>query len=385
MKKFVLPMLVAVTLVGAVFSGCAKPAAGPGATPSTTGSLPPNPMAGVAVKPDGTQYKLAYTPPFLVAEWCYVGDEVIKSLVKRAGGSITSLDPNSSPDKQLAIVDDFITMGVNGIMILPVDSSSIVPAIQRANNAGIPVFDCTNPIDDPSIVTSVSGGNYQMGYEAGRFLANYAKQTGKPMIVFELWNLRSMQSLHERAQGFADAVAKEPLVKQVIESDDTGYSNDTTMSLLADAFTAHPEINAVFSQGAVVNGIVQGLKAINKLYPVGDPNHIVVTTIDEETDTDMAVRDGWFDATTMHSAWELNDALTKLALMYVCCGNKDIPKEVIVPTYSITAANMNSPRWGEPALTGFMQHANFDLWPILDLPADLGVKTPTVKDKKAGY
>ncbi len=98
------------------------------------------------------------------------------------------------------------------------------------------------------------------------------------------------------------------------------------------------------------------------------------------------VRQGFCDGVAVHSPWEEADACVKCMLLYTACG-LPVPEVVMFDSYIITLENADSVRFGAPLVWGEMmdQYPNEDDWPILDLPAEYGVVTPTVDMKQEGY
>jgi D-xylose transport system substrate-binding protein len=60
-----------------------------------------------------------------------------------------SADAQTSPSKQLADIESLITQGVDALIILAQDSAAIGPALDAAEDAGIPVVGYDRLIDDP--------------------------------------------------------------------------------------------------------------------------------------------------------------------------------------------------------------------------------------------
>ena len=69
--------------------------------------------------------------------------------IEAAGGTYVSADAQTSPTKQLADIESMITQGVDALVILAQDSAAIGPALDAAEDAGIPVLGYDPLIDDP--------------------------------------------------------------------------------------------------------------------------------------------------------------------------------------------------------------------------------------------
>lgn len=65
------------------------------------------------------------------------------------GASIEVAAPEfeTSIDQQIAIIDRLVDQKVDGIVVAPADSIRLIPALKRAQDAGIPVVNIDNPID----------------------------------------------------------------------------------------------------------------------------------------------------------------------------------------------------------------------------------------------
>ena len=98
-----------------------------------------------------------------------IGDHLAGEARKRCLATvIVSADKDMA--KQGNQVKDFIVKKADAIVLSPCDPKSVVPVIQEANAAGIPVFTVDIPCPDPSakVVTQIATDNYGGGKEAAR-------------------------------------------------------------------------------------------------------------------------------------------------------------------------------------------------------------------------
>jgi D-xylose transport system substrate-binding protein len=75
-------------------------------------------------------------------------ETAIKAALEAAGAEYISADAQSSSSKQLSDVESLIARGASALIILAQDSSAIGPAIEAADNEGIPVVGYDRLIDD---------------------------------------------------------------------------------------------------------------------------------------------------------------------------------------------------------------------------------------------
>ncbi len=118
--------------------------------------------------------------------------------------------PANEKDKeaQIKIVDVFVNQGLDGICLAPIDRDSLVPAVRRAKQAGVPtvVFD-SGLADESDIVSYVATDNLNGGRIAGERLAEVM---GKKGGVILLRYQAGSESTENREKGFLEAIAKHP-------------------------------------------------------------------------------------------------------------------------------------------------------------------------------
>jgi len=109
--------------------------------------------------------EVALANPWFVA----VKDSAIAT-AEAKGYEINFLVADGDSVKQSEQIDTFITLGVDVIVIDPVDTTAIILDIQRAVDAGIPVL-CVGaaPSGEAPILTTISDNAYQVGYGAGEY------------------------------------------------------------------------------------------------------------------------------------------------------------------------------------------------------------------------
>lgn len=125
-------LLMVALVLAACTPGQTAPATGDGATP----------VAGEGVE----KIVIGWTPPDITGVF-QTATDFFELAAAQAGEhgievEVISRSPATHVDfaDQLAIVEDFITQGVDVIAISPADTEAIKPAIQQANDAGIPVI-----------------------------------------------------------------------------------------------------------------------------------------------------------------------------------------------------------------------------------------------------
>ena len=89
---------------------------------------------------------------FQQPRWAAHDEPNLKSTVEAGGGKYISADANLSAEQQLTDVDTLISQGAKVLILLAQDNKAILPALQKAKDAGVPVIAYDRLIEDTSIL-----------------------------------------------------------------------------------------------------------------------------------------------------------------------------------------------------------------------------------------
>ena len=121
--------------------------------------------------------KIAVAHITMYDEWCKdVFDEFNAQCAAR-GWEVTIADGNLNAETQQKQVEDFIAQGsYDAICIDPVNSDGIIPTLEKAGEAGIPVFAFDSGTAYKDLVTHVAWDHAETGKLTAEWVANYAKE-----------------------------------------------------------------------------------------------------------------------------------------------------------------------------------------------------------------
>jgi ribose transport system substrate-binding protein len=167
----------------------------------------------------------------------------------------------SERESQINLIQDFIAQGVDGICLAPLDSQALVPSVQDAKAAGIPVliFD-SGLADESDIVSFVATDNYHGGQIAGRQLGKLLGGKGQVIVLRQVVG---SQSAEQREQGCLDVLKKEFPDIEVISSGE--YAGDTADKALVKSqqllLTFGDQVDGIFTSSQhVATGMLRALE-----------------------------------------------------------------------------------------------------------------------------
>ena len=224
----------------------------------------------------------------------------IKDLAASKGNvEIKAVSAEGSAETQIGQIEDFITSKVNGIIILPVDSSALAGKVKEAVDAGIPVVCMDRSVDGDVATCTIESDNYKHGVESANLMLAAAQEQNMEaadLKVLELLGSQASSSGLERHEGFADRCKE--LGITIVSALPTEWDNEQAYKAVLDGFQANQDINAIFeaSDIAMHSGVSSALDQLGKYVPVGTDGHIIITSVDGGPNGITAVKDGYIDA-----------------------------------------------------------------------------------------
>ena len=289
------------------FSGCQKKEGGPGKMKYTIGYS----QAGPSI-----YYQRS-------AKGC-------KAAGKVAGAKVLVLNAENSAEKELEIVEDFITKKVDAIIVFTLNGASAQKEAQLANEAGIPFFVIGSAADPgPGKVTSTIKGNF---VSAGRMIGEYIAKNhpNKKLALVEGSYGQNISELF--TQGIEEKIAGAGI--KILAKQPTDWTRMKALSVTQDFITAHPDLQVLWvnwEEGCA--GAVQALREAGKLDKVA-----VVTHNGQKIGEEM-LKKGEIEATNANSPTMEAAVAMKVVLDHL--NGKKVPAEVETPTKMITQENID--------------------------------------------
>lgn len=144
--------------------------------------------------------------------------------------------------RQTSQVQNFITQGMDAIVIAPVDSRGIVSAVEEANRAGIPVFTADIASAGGDVASHIASDNAQGGRLVGEYLARRLGGRGTVAILDQ----PTVTSVIDRVRGFREAMAAHPGITLVAAPAVERGLREVAKQKTDNLLQAHPDLAALF-------------------------------------------------------------------------------------------------------------------------------------------
>ena len=132
-------------------------------------------MAGAGTSMAETKGKVYYLVPTLLDEFQTESVSSITGFLGQVGYEVVSLDAQNRTDLQLNQIDDVINLKPSAIILAAVDFDSVVPGIERARAAGIPVIVFDRQIKSTPLDFTSVAGTVEIGYVAADSISGLLK------------------------------------------------------------------------------------------------------------------------------------------------------------------------------------------------------------------
>jgi len=188
---------------------------------------------------------------------------------KELGLDVTEYTPLGSQDanEQMQLMENAIEKGVDAIIVAPIDSAGIVPAIEKAKNAGIPVFTTNtrafvkNPTD---VITYVGTENEAGGYRIAKHMISLFPP-GRDINVVILDGVRTGQVTIDRIAGMERAMKEDSRVK-LLDIQEGRFARAIAQGIMENFLVKHPKIDLVIClNDDMAQGVYNAAQAVNRL------------------------------------------------------------------------------------------------------------------------
>lgn len=251
--------------------------------------------------------------PFWAAE-----AETAKAEAEALGYTTTVADHKNDPTAQDQLIDTAIASGAVAIILDPAGADESIGAVQKATDAGIPVFLVNAEINQTGIAKAQIVSNNAQGAALGA--EEFAKAMGQKGDYVELFGNPTDNNAGVRSEGYKSVLSQYPDMKNVgmeVANWDRATGKDKMDSLLQ----AHPQL-----KGIIAGNDEMALGAIAALEAAGRTD-VVVGGFDGNSDAAAAVTSGKMAYTVLQPIANLAKMAVAQAHSYLTTGATGVMDE----------------------------------------------------------
>ncbi|MBS1796335.1 MAG: substrate-binding domain-containing protein [Acidobacteria bacterium] len=271
MNKLLLPAII---VLSSFFAGCVQ-------TPTDQSKTAANQPA----KSD-KKIKIGFSMDTLKEHW--VKDkELVEKRAAELGADVVTNVAESNDERQLQQIDDFITQGVDVLVIAPHNGQVMATAVDKAKAKGIPVVSYDRLILSDKIDVLVS----HLHSLAGQMQADYALKNapkGKYVMIYGAPTDQNALLMKENQLATLKPAVDRGDVQIVTEQHAKNWSPEDALKIAENALTQNQNqiVAFVCSNDGTASGAIQALKKQNLA------GKVIVTGMDAELSALQRIADG---------------------------------------------------------------------------------------------
>jgi len=305
MKKTAI-VLITIMLISMMFVGCAK----------KEGGADKPKIAGIVFQEDQFFRLILFG---------------MRDAAEANGAEFFEANSLNKPDKEIQLVNTYITRGVDAIAVSPISSTASVTALKRAYDKGIKIVIQNSPIESDIAIATIESDQFDLGASSGRAARQYIEKHfgGKAKVAILAYKSQVPEQSDQRSGGFKSEVTKLPGVEVVAEQD--AWLAEMAVKKAGDILTANPDVNVIWA--ANEGGTVGSAMAVKN---AGKAGKIAVfgTDTSEQLISFLLADDNILQAIAGQKPYEIGQMSVEAALNAIA--GKPVDKNVVIPAFVLS-------------------------------------------------
>jgi ribose transport system substrate-binding protein len=223
--------------------------------------------------------------PFRITETQSIKEEAAKRGIK-----LITTNAQSDLNKEIADIQGMIAQGAKALIISPLNSEGLDPALKAAQDAKVPVMTI-----DRLLTTKTPCKDY-LGWIGSDFVVQgqraadaLIKATGDQGEVAILLGASGVNVTVDRTKGFKDQLAAKNSKLTVVAEQTGDFTREKGQKVTEQLISANPRIGAIYAENdEMALGAVAALKGAGK-----QPGEVKIITIDGTQGAVQGIVDGW--------------------------------------------------------------------------------------------
>jgi len=202
-------------------------------------------------------------------------------------------EAESDIEGQVAIVNDCISKGVDGIVLAACDKEALVAPVKEAKTAGIPVVLVDSGISGEDFDAFLATNNKTAGGECAKAMAEIIGDAGEVAII----NVNQVaQAVVDRGAGFREEITSNHAGITVVDEYYCEGDIAKAEQLVTDAIAKYPNIKGFFAANSEASvGLINAIKKSGR-------TDIAVVTFDNPDEVKAGLAEGVVSATAVQMA-----------------------------------------------------------------------------------
>lgn len=215
-------------------------------------------------------------------------NEGAQKAAKAAGCDLNIANANNDSAKQNSDIENFVSQGVTGLIVVAIDVNGVLPAVKQAQDKGIKIVAIDAKLKDGAVDTFVGVDNEKAGAQAGKWMVDQGLVDGKSYGVVDAKNSFIQ---NQREDSFRKVV--DPAGATYTQSVNGDNVQEKAATAAQNLVTAQANVDFIYTTGEPASvGAVAALKGNTRTKIVGwDLTKEVIGGIDDGLVTAVVQQD----------------------------------------------------------------------------------------------
>jgi len=165
-----------------------------------------------------------------------------------AGAKLVIFNANNDPAAQNSAIETYIQQKVDGLAVVAIDVNGIMPAVQQAAAAGIPVVAIDAILPEGPQKAQIGVDNAKAGADIGKFFLDYARSDMGGKVKYGVVGALNSFIQNVRQEGFEKTVKGVEGITTAGVVDGQNIQ-DNALAAAENLITGNPDMNAVYATG----------------------------------------------------------------------------------------------------------------------------------------
>jgi ABC-type sugar transport system substrate-binding protein len=268
MKRNTYLVVALIMLLATVLSACTAVAPAPAAAPAAAEATAAAAEATAAPAAEAAKpLKIAFSVPDMAFPFFVFMETQVRAEADALGGiEIQTLDGQNNLSKQTADVEAAIAQGVDGIVISPITSDGMAPAVQQAIDAGIPVITVDRSVTGVTgLLAHVGADNVKGGEQQGQAIVDMFPDGA---TIFELQGTPGASPAIDRSKGLHNIIDPVTAIKVACQQT-ANFHRPEGLTVTENCLGATPNPDAIVAANDdMALGSIEAVKAANLTTPI---------------------------------------------------------------------------------------------------------------------
>ena len=250
--------------------------------------------------------------------------EGAEAKAKELGAELIVVDAGDDAAKQTSDIEDLVSKNIAVLIVNPVDSDAVAPAVQAAMEKGIKVVAVDRMVNGVDVECSIASDNVSGAEMATEYLV---EQAGEGAKCAELQGVNGASATVDRGKGFHNVADKK---LDVVASQTANFNRDEGLTVMENILQANPDIKCVFAHNdEMALGAIEALSG----------KDIIVAGFDATDDAITAIKDGKMAATVAQKPDLMGGTAVENALKLI--NGEEVEKSIPVEVKLVTKDNVD--------------------------------------------